>query len=409
LSRPRKLYLIACCFPPFGRGNAITNSCVANLLTEHYSVDVVCMEREDGGVIAYQEDASLVERIDCRLGIHRIRADSWYGINTLLYAIGLLPCYFLNWAWSVWKQREKIFIEKGVVFAVYPVFSDLILGYFVSRRFKMPLLVDFRDDFSGVMSSGWRSMWGPFYRFWEKLIVHSADAISVTTESLKKDMLDRYDIEEGRISVVYNIVPSSGELLKPKDSENVGKSRLNIIYAGAMSRIQKPEILLKAYAHLKREEAYWKERLSVDFYGPESPYFRLVIRKFFSHGCTFGGFLPQKEVARLVGEADIGFFSLSDDTYAYATPTKLFDYIEAGVPIVASLPPGASKDIIEKNKIGLVADCEDVIGLAKCLKKMAEDEQLREECQENMISLRLQLSAERQIEKWISILDSIKS
>lgn len=41
-----KVYFIACCFPPFGRGNAITNSCVANFLARDFDVEVSYQEDE---------------------------------------------------------------------------------------------------------------------------------------------------------------------------------------------------------------------------------------------------------------------------------------------------------------------------------------------------------------------------
>ena len=47
---------------------------------------------------------------------------------------------------------------------------------------------------------------------------------------------------------------------------------------------------------------------------------------------------------------DIGFFSLADEKFAYATPTKLFDYINLELPILAAIPNGESKDIIKKNQ-----------------------------------------------------------
>ena len=156
----RKVYFIACCFPPFGRGNAITNACVANNLAAAFDVEVVCMERENGGLIAYQEDRSLEEGLDPRLKVRRVAAANWRGLNIALYALGVLPCYYLNWAWRVWRQRAALFADSGAVFAVYPVFSDLVVGYLVSRRYGLPLLVDFRDDFSGVMVRGWRRIWG---------------------------------------------------------------------------------------------------------------------------------------------------------------------------------------------------------------------------------------------------------
>jgi glycosyltransferase involved in cell wall biosynthesis len=112
-------------------------------------------------------------------------------------------------------------------------------------------------------------------------------------------------------------------------------------------------------------------------------------------------------MAERVAAADMGFFSLSDATYAYATPTKLFDYIEAGVPIVASLPQGASREFVEQYEIGLVADEGDEQGLAHCLREMAKNEALRLRCRANMASIREQFSPEVQIGKWYKMLKDI--
>ena len=400
-----KVYFIACCFPPFGRGNAITNSCVANNLIEKFEVEVVCMEREEGGMIAYQEDPSLEEALHPCLDLRRVRAANWRGLNVILYALGILPCYFLNWAWSVWRQREKHFAEPGVVFAVYPVFSDLILGYMISRRYGWPLIADFRDDFSGVMTRGWRKILRPVYRHLEKRIIEAADRVSVTTEGLRTDLINRYGFAGEKFEVVYNIVPP---VPVPEVAEiDRDRGPLRIVYAGAMSRVQKPEILLKAYAHLLAEAPGWSERLQVELYGPESPYFSARIRKLLVSGSEFRGFRPQAEVTQQVATADIGFFSLSDATYAYATPTKLFDYIEAGVPIIASLPQGASRELIERYEIGLVAEAGDVTGLADCIKEMAENTELRFRCRDNMDSIRDQFRSKVQIGKWEKMLDEL--
>jgi glycosyltransferase involved in cell wall biosynthesis len=315
-----------------------------------------------------------------------------------------LPCYYLNWAWRVWKQRNALFAEDGAVFAVYPVFSDLVVGYLISRWRGFPLLVDFRDDFSGVMSRGWRRILRPFYRLLEMRIIQVADRISVTTEALREDLLQRYGLAPDKVEVVYNVVPPMADDQPIEDPRQEPK---RIIYAGAMSRVQKPEILLKAYAHLLARDSKWSERLQVEFYGPESPYFLRKIRKLISEDCSFGGFVPQKEMARLVAGVDIGFFSLSEDTYAYATPTKLFDYIEAGVPIVASLPHGAAREIVERHRIGLVAERGDVEGLADCMQEMVTNDELRERCTANMRTIREQYRPCTQVGKWCKMLEKM--
>ena len=72
----------------------------------------------------------------------------------------------------------------------------------------MPLLVDFRDDFSGVMARGWRRGLSWYYRFFEKHIIRKADKITVTTEELRRDLIERYGIASEKVKVVYNIVPT---------------------------------------------------------------------------------------------------------------------------------------------------------------------------------------------------------
>lgn len=367
---------------------------------------MVCIEREDGGLISYQEDQSLNNRIDPKIKVNRINASDWFGLTQTFYLIGFMPCYFLNWAFNVWRKKDVLFAEPGVVFAVYPVFSDLIVGYLISRKFGYPLLVDFRDDFSGVMSRGWRKFLLPYYRLWEKAVIKKADKISVTTEDLKNDLMSRYTLNADKITVVYNVVPT---LSPTQQKSQANKELLSVVYAGAMSRVQKPEILLKAYGKLLKKNRVFKDLLKIEFYGPDNPYYKYKIQKYIIEGCHFGGFLPQAEVVQRVKSADIGFLSLSESTYAYATPTKLFDYIQTCTPIIASLPKGAARDIIEHYRIGLVVDVNDEHGLSEALQTMVENEDLRILFANNMKSALADFNTESQIAKWKSLLEDIRT
>lgn len=399
-----KIYFLACCFPPIGRGNSITNACVANHLSEDFDVQVICMEREDGYLLSYQEDQSLVTGLNPRLTVQRVRQAKWGGMNVALYALGLLPCYYLNWAWKVWRRRKELIREPGIIFAVYPVFSDLVVARALSKRYGYPLLVDFRDDFAGVMSRGWRRVLGGFYRLMERWVIRQADAVTVTTETLKQDLMKRYRLSEERIRVVYNVVPSAPDA-SPKSRDE--RSSMRVIYAGAISSIQRPEILLKAYGQLVRVNAELPERVKVEIYGPESPYFSMHVKKYLGPGCSYGGFIPHSETIEKIAAADIGFLALGDATYAYATPTKLFEYIELGVPMVAVLPPGAARDLIESHQIGLVADLGDIQRLAECIGEMIASEELRERCRANMERIREQFRPEQQVGRWRELLGEL--
>ncbi len=390
-----RVYFIACCFPPFGRGNSLTNACAANGLAEDLQVEVVCMEQEPGLLLSYQQDASLVAQLHPGLQVHRVRAARWGGLNELLYAVGLLPCYFLNWAWKVWRQRERIFAEPGVLFAVYPVFSDLAVAYWLQRHYGYPLVVDFRDDFSAVMSRGWRRVFRGVYRWLEGRLLRRAARVTVTTESLKASLAERHQLDPEKIEVVYNIVPTEAASLRQADNQP-----LRLVYAGAMSAVQRPEILLKAYALLVGRRPELKERLQIDLYGPASHYFKLRVQQHLVPGTRFHGFVAHDEVTAQLRRADLGFLSLGDPVYAYATPTKLFEYIEYEVPMVAVLPPGASRELIGRHDLGLVAGVGDVEGLAACLEQLCCQPELRRRLRANLAQVKPLFRPESQLHKW---------
>jgi glycosyltransferase involved in cell wall biosynthesis len=396
-----RVYFIACSFPPIGRGNSITNACVANHLARDFAVRVICMERGRGFLLSYQEDKSLEQDLEPSLDVQRVRPAHWWGLNEVLYAAGLLPCYFLNWAWSVWRRRGELLGGPGILFAVYPVFSDLVLAGALKRRYGYPLVVDFRDDFSAVMARGWRRFFRPLYQRMEGWVAGLADHVTVTTEMLRQDLMARHGLASGRVSVVYNVVPATGHAERIPSPE--GRPR-RIVYAGAISRIQRPEILLKAYACLAARCPGIQRELEVEVYGPESPYFRVSVRKHLCDGTRFGGFLPRARLLERLASADLGFLSLGDPVYAYATPTKLFEFIELGIPMVAVLPPGAARDLIERHQLGLVVDLGDVEGLAAVLEELSCQPAELARLRANVVGVRPQFRPEQQLDRWRDIL-----
>ena len=401
-SNKRKLYLIACCFPPFGRGNSVTNACVANHLASTFDVEVICMLREDGLLLSYQEDNSLERQLHPELTVHRVRSANWLGLNELLYAVGVLPCYFLNWAWAVLRHSPPLASEPTVVLAVYPVFSDLVVGWFLKRRHGHKLIVDLRDDFSGAMSRGWRRLARGLYRWFEARLLHGADWVTVTTDFLRDDLLQRHESLSEKTTVVYNVVPPAGRDFEPPAGDVV-----RIAYAGAISSIQKPEMLLLAQSRLGQLRPELDERVHVDLYGPESPYFRMKVSNLVKGRAEFHGFLPREELLEALGRTDIGFLSLADSTYAYATPTKLFECLEFGIPMLAALPQGAARSLIEELDVGLVSDPDDIEGLAQHMARLVEDAALRMRFRRNCLRARSRFSPEEQVGKWRDIVLSL--
>ena len=229
----------------------------------------------------------------------------------------------------------------------------LIVGWVLAKRYNCPLILDFRDDFAGVMSVGRRRLLGAVYRWLEFRLIDGAEAVTVTTEYLKDSLISRHGVDESKIVVVHNVVPQSAEL---HHSASKSGSAIRIAYAGAISRIQTPELLLKAYNLLVKQRSDLANQFEIDIYGPESWYFRKRLRRHIRGRARYLGFVDRGELLERLRSVDIGFVSLSDNTFAYAIPTKLIEYIQLGIPVLGALPKGAARDLIEKNQFGFVCD-----------------------------------------------------
>ena len=75
--------------------------------------------------------------------------------------------------------------------------------------------------------------------------------------------------------------------------------------------------------------------------------------------------------------------------------------------MVAVLPPGAARDLIESHQIGLVADRGDIQRLAECIGEMIASEELRERCRANMERIREQFRPEQQVGRWRELLGEL--
>ena len=79
------------------------------------------------------------------------------------------------------------------------------------------------------------------------------------------------------------------------------------------------------------------------------------------------------DLPSLTAQADIGVI-LTQNTclnHYYSLPNKLFEYIQAGLPVLGSNLPEIAK-IIEKNKVGVIVNPQDPQDIAKGIKYLLD-------------------------------------
>ncbi len=112
------------------------------------------------------------------------------------------------------------------------------------------------------------------------------------------------------------------------------------------------------------------------------------------------GRIPPEELALLTRRARLGI-SVEEDrglSYRYALPNKLFDYIQARIPVVVSPLPEMSRVVLGYG-IGLVTPSLEPEILAETFRKALEDETLRRQWAVNLERAAGELTWERESEK----------
>ncbi len=98
---------------------------------------------------------------------------------------------------------------------------------------------------------------------------------------------------------------------------------------------------------------------------------RKVEKLVIGHKVIFQNKKPVVELRLYTTASDVGL-SLDKDTnlnYRYSLPNKLFDYLHAGIPVIASNLPEVA-NIIDQYKVGLITKADNSTAIANCMNEM---------------------------------------
>jgi glycosyltransferase involved in cell wall biosynthesis len=114
-------------------------------------------------------------------------------------------------------------------------------------------------------------------------------------------------------------------------------------------------------------------------------------------------FLGKVEQSKLLGYtagADIGLTIIENLSlsYYYALPNKMFEYIQAGIPVLASNFP-QMKEIIDRYKVGLYINPENIDDMVDSLNILLNNNELRNNFKRNCIIAAKELNWNKEINK----------
>lgn len=295
------------------------------------------------------------------------------GLIVWLRANLLVPDPRVFWVNKSVKLLTDLIKKENIdlMITTSPPHSMQVIGEKIKRKTGVKWIADFRDPWSfwDVLDSlGVSGIIRQRHKNLERKVFQNSDKVFCISERLKEEFLKLYDMPD-KIEVVYNGVVVNDEMLKDIQAEPPKESVFNIGYFGMLQGTRNPKNFLKALDSVSKDNNDFKKSLRIRFAGIIAESNQDLIENEFGWKEQFInlGYLEHKEVQFEYKKSQILLLILNQNVNAqWILPMKFFEYISAGVPILALGPEQSDlRKIMDNYSIGEYIEYEDVDGMKK--------------------------------------------
>lgn len=288
-------------------------------------------------------------------------------LASLFERFGIYEDYLDKWVDYAFDYLKDKINKNDLIFATSGGELGMIkLGSLLKEKLNCKLVVNFRDPLNYGYMNGLRrdkKLHIGRVKAHEKYI-QNVDLIITSSEYYANTLKKKFYNLANKIYNNYFGYIKEVDLLQYKRQPS---DKLRIAYAGMMSSTQKPELLYKAYKKLGCND------IELYFIGNRKNY--LPLQNIEDKNIHFIDFLPHEEFLKFMCEnIDVGFVSLVNDYYGACVPSKIYEYINLGLPILGALPDGDGRMIISMYGFGLACKYDDIDALSQNINKIKNNE-----------------------------------
>jgi Glycosyl transferase 4-like domain len=272
-----------------------------------------------------------------------------------------LPDHIRTWSAPAVKTGRALGkkVAADVVIASGPPWTGVMVGHRVARALRVPFIADFRDPWSAGSGAKWRAGTDWAQRRverWEQRVLADAAVVCFNSPRLASVSAQLSSLGS-RTCVILNgsDVPRQAETTVIPNSRPLRLRHFGSLYVG---RTVFP--LVKALDDLIASGAIRQDEVEVDLIGDIESEFKAEQLKSTRVIVNFTPHLKFSEAAKLMGEPSV-LICMQTDLHVNLIPTKLFDYLCTGNPILAlSSAASATWDISSQYQRSYRLDLESV-------------------------------------------------
>jgi glycosyltransferase involved in cell wall biosynthesis len=237
--------------------------------------------------------------------------------------------------------------------------------------------------------------------------IGACHSVITINPSIARELERRYGIPKAH--VIYNAERSGAMIQRNKFFREIFRLKdddKTVLFQGGLSAGRNLETLIEAMVHVRSPFVH----LVIMGDGRLGAALAKAIRRLgLSHRVHLHPAVPQKELLAATAGADAGVipYQATCLNNYYCTPNKLFEFIAAGIPILASDLPEIRR-IIESHNIGMLADLSSAKKTARSIDHFFSDAQRFKIWQAQVEKARSVICWEREAEKLVAIFEALR-
>jgi glycosyltransferase involved in cell wall biosynthesis len=292
-------------------------------------------------------------------------------ISEFIRAGFFVPDARMTWLYPAVRLGKKICQEHDIhiIYTSAPPYTTHLIGRRLARWSRKPWVADFRDSWIGWLSTPqWRPFWAAsLERRMEKAVLAQASRILTVSNGVKEDLLSRHPaLRDDRWLLLPNGYDAKDfNICVPEKSDY-----FTITYTGSMYGNRNPGALLQALENLCQSEPEFVVRIRIRIVGRVGESILQRIRTSpVNHLFEYIPYVTHQISLRYLLSSDAALLIIDDAPANKGIVTgKVFEYIGAGLPILALAPEGDAADLIRQHQLGIVVPPNDVEQIIEAIK-----------------------------------------
>jgi glycosyltransferase involved in cell wall biosynthesis len=355
-----------------------------------------------GGALATIGGAAVARRARERLGRTSAIIRVLRGTRDAIRSVWAIPDHRLPWALSVARWGDDIHPRPDAVVSTGPPHSVHVGASILSRRLRVPHVVDLRDEWTlrplTRSRLPWRTMLERRLETWS---LRRAGAVVVVSEESRARYAEAYPELADRLTVIPNGFDPE-DLVALDASQRAADEPLTLGYAGSFQAGTQIAPMFAAIGHAVRHGVGGRA-VRFEMVGPFLPHQVQEARaRVPADGLSIKPFTPHRKVLRIMSEWD-GLCVIATDGAA-SLAGKLYECLALRRPVVVIAPEGPATRLVRELDAGAVANPNDVASISDAIASALRMAPTFEGVPEDRLAA---YDRRRQAERWSELLRTL--